>query len=755
MRRSVIMKKLVFSFLSVLFLVISLDLISSDKPLPAGQERDARKHKMLISKVKIEHKKFYKQDVAWWINKLPFNFIKFCKETEHGIKYRDKDKSVVTMFDECANAFTLKELNCSKYEDWVNGTWDKAYAYTTKQCLEKGGVCLTDKNEGFGYCVDCNVTPADPDAEPTCIDGKQNQDEEGIDCGGIKCQPCLPFCVINQENSKKPAELYSECGKFTNSCKPGVDNVILAYSCSTGDEEHQCPPPIVDVKCPKGEKCYNGVCSQPTVVCEDSDPTNDPNIFGHVYDSNHVYAEDICDLTGNLIQVDCSCPNQEEKTSCAGGTVSTVVYSSFSAEAQTACIEKLTQELGGCPVDFCYNEKIQGHMECPTEICLWPVATYKPCPNGSKCIDGVCKTEPEAPPPEEYDCQRFDENGPENPGGGYIKEGFWPPEYDICNISVPIVVGEKQCPPNDGWYLFKECPSGQICFKEEGKGAVCVPKTGQSTCERIDENSSEPGGGHIQGIDDFGVAFSHYDYCDGMLWLNVVEKSCEKDSQGMFIPKNVACPAGYACHDGYKVAAKCMPIPEGKCERNDSNGPENFGGGSVSCINLQGNQIKQFDSCTGGPSTPLPEKQVVEFYCKSNDPKDCKGNSLVSSLSNCPDGYYCKQVGEWPYNDPAICAPIDYDKCVRYDASPDPNNPTAGYVLLTKEGVPDKKIYDVCQSNDLIIGFYCPDQGPFTETMIQDSSKTIDCAHNCMSLEVNSNGTPKYPGKGYCKAMGQ
>jgi hypothetical protein len=56
----------------------------------------------------------------------------------------------------------------------------------TPECVQD-----TDCPEGF----ECNPDREEcTEIEPTCDDGTQNGDEEGVDCGGSACEPCIDAC---------------------------------------------------------------------------------------------------------------------------------------------------------------------------------------------------------------------------------------------------------------------------------------------------------------------------------------------------------------------------------------------------------------------------------------------------------------------------------------------------------------------------------------------------------------------------------
>lgn len=112
-------------------------------------------------------------------------------------------------------------------------------------CWEDGPTCaggLTcegETDESLGTCTG-------EVADPTCEDGVQNGDEEGVDCGG-SCDPCEAETTCEDEEMNGD-ETDVDCGGAT--CDPCADGA----GCAVGED------------CESGV-CGEGLCAAPT--CED------------------------------------------------------------------------------------------------------------------------------------------------------------------------------------------------------------------------------------------------------------------------------------------------------------------------------------------------------------------------------------------------------------------------------------------------------------------------------------------------------
>lgn len=70
-------------------------------------------------------------------------------------------------------------------------------------------------------CSNDDSDPVDPVA--TCGDGQMNGDEEGVDCGGSSCQPCVaePTCSDGIQNGDEEGV---DCGGSCDPCTASIDN---------------------------------------------------------------------------------------------------------------------------------------------------------------------------------------------------------------------------------------------------------------------------------------------------------------------------------------------------------------------------------------------------------------------------------------------------------------------------------------------------------------------------------------------------
>ena len=167
------------------------------------------------------------------------------------------------------------------YPQWQNGL-----AITESLCLEDGcytftifdvagnGICclygqgsytLVNLDEGvfiasggsFGssesteFCIN-----DDGEVEPTCTDGIQNGDEEGVDCGGSFCTPCItpPTCTDGIQNGDEEGV---DCGG--SFCTPCVNPPTCTDGIQNGDEAGIdcggtfCPPCSSECGPPTGD----------------------------------------------------------------------------------------------------------------------------------------------------------------------------------------------------------------------------------------------------------------------------------------------------------------------------------------------------------------------------------------------------------------------------------------------------------------------------------------------------------------------
>ncbi|MEM8525185.1 MAG: T9SS type A sorting domain-containing protein [Bacteroidota bacterium] len=100
-----------------------------------------------------------------------------------------------------------------------------------------------------------NAQSCDGNQQPTCNDGVQNGDEEGVDCGGADCPPCQadPTCDDGIQNGDEEGV---DCGG--SDCPPCQVDPTCDDGIQNGDEEgvdcggSDCPPCQVDPTCDDG-----------------------------------------------------------------------------------------------------------------------------------------------------------------------------------------------------------------------------------------------------------------------------------------------------------------------------------------------------------------------------------------------------------------------------------------------------------------------------------------------------------------------
>ena len=94
------------------------------------------------------------------------------------------------------------------------------------------GMVLVESDGTFGtsevtsFCIGAST--------PTCNDNIQNGDEEGVDCGGSNCPPCVadPTCDDNIQNGDEEGV---DCGG--SNCPPCVADPTCDDNIQNGDEE--------------------------------------------------------------------------------------------------------------------------------------------------------------------------------------------------------------------------------------------------------------------------------------------------------------------------------------------------------------------------------------------------------------------------------------------------------------------------------------------------------------------------------------
>ncbi|MEM8523494.1 MAG: fibronectin type III domain-containing protein [Bacteroidota bacterium] len=104
-------------------------------------------------------------------------------------------------------------------------------------------------SEDSPYSEIATFTAGDNGGEPTCDDGIQNGDEEGVDCGGSNCPPCMtdPTCDDGIQNGDEEGV---DCGG--SDCPPCMMEPTCDDGIQNGDEEgvdcggSDCPPCMME-----------------------------------------------------------------------------------------------------------------------------------------------------------------------------------------------------------------------------------------------------------------------------------------------------------------------------------------------------------------------------------------------------------------------------------------------------------------------------------------------------------------------------
>ncbi|MEM6698237.1 MAG: fibronectin type III domain-containing protein, partial [Bacteroidota bacterium] len=104
-------------------------------------------------------------------------------------------------------------------------------------------------SEDSPYSEIATFTAGDNSGEPTCDDGIQNGDEEGVDCGGSNCPPCTtdPTCDDGIQNGDEEGV---DCGG--SNCPPCMMEPTCDDGIQNGDEEgvdcggSDCPPCMME-----------------------------------------------------------------------------------------------------------------------------------------------------------------------------------------------------------------------------------------------------------------------------------------------------------------------------------------------------------------------------------------------------------------------------------------------------------------------------------------------------------------------------
>ena len=212
---------------------------------------------------------------------------------------RDDMSHLTQFFDNWKNVWCTASSTCPSgwgidllagsfdQASWSNENARQSLVTTFAACAVPGAcvsTCSSPNNDGYGVGLACVGPAASPGGGPSCSDGKKNQDETGVDCGGV-CAACSAnscpsgngFYCGKAALSQNPQYLYvCQDGdySFSSTCNgqgcqvsaPGVDDACAtkAATCSDGLQNQgetgvDCGGPCQ--ACPMMMGCSDGVCN--------------------------------------------------------------------------------------------------------------------------------------------------------------------------------------------------------------------------------------------------------------------------------------------------------------------------------------------------------------------------------------------------------------------------------------------------------------------------------------------------------------
>lgn len=122
-----------------------------------------------------------------------------------------------------------------------------------------GTACGSDGDCASGVCSESNSRCA----APTCTDGRANQDETDVDCGGATCGPCADGagCEVNEDCVNRICQSNMCVGP---ACSDGVRNGRETDVDCGGPRCPSCAPGLA---CEEPRDCSSGLCPAETLVC--------------------------------------------------------------------------------------------------------------------------------------------------------------------------------------------------------------------------------------------------------------------------------------------------------------------------------------------------------------------------------------------------------------------------------------------------------------------------------------------------------
>ncbi len=228
--------------------------------------------------VKLLNEKEFQMGQSIDVPFLEMNEVKTHKVTLYGLQKSSQDdvESCWIKVDDLSTEYlktSMDEENVIRLNDGFSvelkdadfdgGTCTVSYKTCCSPC-NRNGVCEPEIGENNENCVfDC----------PTCSDGVQNGDEEGIDCGGAVCEPCPvppePTCVDEIKNGDEEG---IDCG---GSCPPCSECARVGVCCEACRGGYEIPD-VSGCEAPTATCCRSyGYCIDivPECKCEAEDPS--------------------------------------------------------------------------------------------------------------------------------------------------------------------------------------------------------------------------------------------------------------------------------------------------------------------------------------------------------------------------------------------------------------------------------------------------------------------------------------------------
>ena len=308
-----------------------------------------------------------------------------------------------------------------------------------------------------------------------CFNGIQDEDEEGVDCGGANCGACQGGACdnprggeCNPDNNLCGSNLY--CHPTSCTCQPrggpGIDckieGICSPLACPPpGNNYSQCvasdfEPPECRCCCQNDLGCQAGLTCDITQTCWQSGEIEIKGLCCGCQNSNQCSANEICKSVGGGPNCCYACGVNDDRKPCNGGECCTV-------NGQPICCR------GRCVNNQCLTLCGNGKIDDPREQCDGNDLGGKTC-RDLNFVDGTVACNP--------DCT-FDTTG-------CIRAGDLGRWGDVCqNPEIPYcTTGAANC----------SLAQGAACVKNE-PGAPCA------CCCQPDNSETEPNEDTCQDID--------------------------------------------------------------------------------------------------------------------------------------------------------------------------------------------------------------------------------------------------------------